>query len=76
MTEITLDRGPGASGSGRRFGRLPGILTGWARTLASAIAARQYAQTYLFQSDAQLAAQGLTRDQVFDRLREILDGAG
>lgn len=77
MTEMTLDHGRvGARRpAGSRFGRFASRLAGWGRTLATAIEARHYAQTYLFQSDAQLAAQGLTRDAVFDRLREILDDA-
>lgn len=75
MTELTADRSLGTPGTGARLGRISSALAGWGRTLMSAIEARHYAQTYLFQSDAQLAAQGLTRDAVFERLREILDSA-
>lgn len=43
----------------------------WSR----AFEARRLAETYLFQDDDLLAAQGISRDAVIDRIRLILTGA-
>ena len=70
MTEISLPHPARRPWGWPR--RLGGFLAGLGSSLERAIEARRIAERYGSMSDQQLAAQGLSRDEVMARIRRLL----